>query len=362
MIPISSLKSRVLAAMKIAMVAPVEVRVPPVAYGGIEIVVSILTEELVRRGHDVTLYASGDSITSARLVSVVPEYLRKTKQDPRLFTALNLAKCLEDAENYDVIHNHTNGLALLSTGLVNTPVLTTVHGPMDRDGAFAFLRYKGWYNVISKSAISSVPFTNRLVGEVYNSIDCSEYPFNHGQRGDYLLYFSRFSPEKGAVDAIRVALKLNLPIVLAGNVADRDYFRARILPLVDKRMIRCETEVSQERKIELMLNAKCLLAPLKWAEPFGIFIAEALACGTPVIAYRQGAAPEIVNDGVTGYIVDSFSEMIAAVKKVDRIDSSDCRQRILDNFDVPQLADRYLAVYQRIISKTVHATPKVIVS
>jgi len=348
--------------LKIAMVAPVEVRVPPVAYGGIEIVVSILTEELVRRGHDVTLYASGDSITNARLVAVVPEYLRKTKQDPRFFTALNLIRCLEDARNYDIIHNHTHGLTLLSAGLVDTPVLTTIHGPMERDGIFGFSRYRGWYNVISKSAISSVPLSDHLVGEVYNSIDCSMYPFNYGERGDYLLYFSRFSPEKGAVDAIRVALKLNLPIVLAGNVADRDYFRAKILPLVDKRMIRCETEVSQERKIELMLNAKCLLAPLRWAEPFGIFIAEALACGTPVVAYRQGAAPEIVADGVTGYIVDSFSEMVAAVKKIDQIDSSNCRQSILDNFDVPQLADRYLAVYQKIISKKVHATPKVIVN
>jgi len=349
-------------ALKIAMVAPVEVRVPPVAYGGIELVVSILTEELVRRGHDVTLYASGDSITDAKLISVVPEYLRKSKQDPRFATAVNFVTCLERGNEYDIIHNHTLGLGLLSTTLVKTPVLTTIHGPLLGENLPAFQRYKGWFNVISKSEIRRFLPTSRFVGAIHNSIDCSQYPYNHDKRGDYLLFFSRFSPEKGAEDAIRAALKLDLPLVLAGNVADPQYFKTKILPCVDGRKIRCETEVSSERKKELMLNAKCLVAPLKWPEPFGLFMVEALACGTPVIAYRNGAAPEIILDGKTGFIVDSFNELLSCIKEVDRIDSYACRQLVLDKFDVPQLADSYLAVYKKIISKTIDSAPKVFVN
>jgi glycosyltransferase involved in cell wall biosynthesis len=343
------------------MVAPIEVRVPPVAYGGIEIVVSVLTEELVHRGHDVTLYASGDSITNATLVSVIPEHTRKSKQDTRLFNALNLIKCLENSSEYDVIHSHVVGPGLLSANLVSTPVLTTPHGPLDPESAQIFPYYKGWYNAISKSAASLVPRTERFAGVVYNSIDCSKYPFNHGNRGDYLLFFSRFSPEKGAHDAIRVAKKLGMPLVLAGNISEPAYFKNEILPLVDGKKIRCETEVSPERKKDLMMNARCLLAPITWNEPFGLFMAEAQACGTPVIGNRFGAAPEIVEDGKTGFIVDSLAQMISCVKKVDRIDSQMCRRRILDRFDLPQLADSYLAAYRRIISKTVATAPKVVI-
>jgi len=274
---------------------------------------------------------------------------------------LNFTTCLEHAKEFDIIHNHTLGLGLLSASLVQTPILTTVHGPMDGENALAFQKYEGWYNVISKSAIRTVPRSDRFVGAIYNSIDCSKYPFNYGKRGVYLLFFSRFSPEKGADDAIRAALKLDLPLVLAGNVADHQYFKSKILPYVDGRKIRCETEVTPERKKELMLNAKCLIAPLKWAEPFGIFMAEALACGSPVVAYRNGAAPEIVAHGKTGYIVDTFSEMIARVKEIDRIDSRECRQRILDKFDVPQLADNYLAAYRNIILKRIDTAPNVFV-
>jgi glycosyltransferase involved in cell wall biosynthesis len=236
--------------LKIAMVAPVEIRIPPVDYGGIEIVVSILTEELVRRGHEVTLYASGDSITSAKLISVVPEYLRKSQTNPESSTAANLVTCLEHANEYDIIHNHTVGIGLLSAGLVRTPVLTTLHGPMDTSQAPWFQNYKGWYNVISKSQVAVVPKKTiaKFAGVVYNSIDCSQYPFNRESRGDYLLYFSRFSPEKGALEAIRAAMELDIPLILAGNISNAEFFQKKIRPFIDGRKIRCETKVPPERK------------------------------------------------------------------------------------------------------------------
>lgn len=343
------------------MVAPVEVRVPPVAYGGIELVVSILTEELVRRGHDVTLFASGDSITSARLVSVVPEHLKKKKQDSNFYTTLNLIKCLENSEEFDIIHNHSSTLGLIATSLVKTPVLHTMHIMMDGEMQFAFKNYKGWYNVISKSSIPLVPGGDHFSGVIYNSIDCSKYPFNYGYRGNYLLFFSRFSPEKGAHHAIHASRILGIPVILAGSVTDRNYFKTKVLPYVDNKMIRCETEVTPERKKELMLNAKCLLAPLEWPEIFGLFLAEALACGTPVIAYNQGAAPEIIDDGNTGFVVNTFEEMLSAVKRIDKIDSRECRQQMLDKFDVPRLADNYLQAYRNIISKTLDTAAEVVV-
>jgi glycosyltransferase involved in cell wall biosynthesis len=252
-----------------------------------------------------------------------------------------------------------------SKGRFSTRCGSSKNSCLDNDfepeSALAFQHYKGWYNAISKSAISLVPRKDRFIGVVYNSIDCSQYPFNHGKRGDYLLYFSRFSPEKGAHVAIKIARELGYPLILAGNIADPDYFKENILPFVDEKKIRCETEVSPERKLELMMNAKCLLAPITWPEPFGIFMVEAQACGTPVIAYGLGAAPEIIEHGRTGFIAKSFPEMVSYVKLIDQIDSRKCRQLVLDKFDVPQLADGYLAVYRSIISKTVAAAPKVVV-
>ena len=184
--------------MRIGMVAPLEIRVPPVAYGGIEAVASILTEELVRRGHEVTLFASGDSITGARLVSGVSEFFRKSERSSSVFSLLNMVSCLEKADDFEIIHNHTCDEGLATAGLVKTPMLTTFHGTLKGDSLIAFNHYKGWYNTISKSAKHLLPLKEHFAGVIYNAINCSEYPFNDGARGEYLLFFSRFSPEKGA--------------------------------------------------------------------------------------------------------------------------------------------------------------------
>lgn len=175
------------------------------------------------------------------------------------------------------------------------------------------------------------------------------------------MFLSRFAPEKGAHIAIEVARKLNKRLVLAGNLADKEYFRTRILPYVDGRNIRCEIEVSDIKKKALLANAKCLLAPISWDEPFGLFMIEALACGTPVIASRRGAAPEVIKDRETGFVVDSVGEMIESVKRIDSIDPRKCRKHVLDNFDTPVMVDNYLAAYRRVISRSHDVAPELFV-
>ncbi|MFI5422313.1 MAG: glycosyltransferase, partial [Nitrososphaerales archaeon] len=200
------------------MVAPLEIRVPPVAYGGIELVVSILTEELVRRGHEVTLFASGDSITNAKLLWVVREFFRKSEKSSNVLSLLNMVSCLEKADDFDIIHNHAGAEGLLTAGLVSTPMLTTFHGPLEPDMLIAFDHYRGWYNTISQSARLFLPPKKRYSGVIYNAIDCAQYKFNRGDRGGYLLFFSRFCRDKGPHVAIQVASKLQMPLILAGNL------------------------------------------------------------------------------------------------------------------------------------------------
>jgi glycosyltransferase involved in cell wall biosynthesis len=345
------------------MLAPLEIRVPPVGYGGTEMIVSILTEELVRRGHDITLFASGDSITKAKLISVTLEYLRKNETKSTALPLLNVVTCLELADRFDIIHNHAGIFGMLTAGLSKTPMLTTLHGRMEEETSVAFDHYNGWYNTVSKSARRYFPPKPKFAGVVYNAIDSTDYPFNRGARGDYLLYFSRFCADKGAHLAIKAARKLRLPLVLAGDIhpSEVEYFRAQVKPFIDGKMIKYEPQVDNERKKELMMNAKCLLAPIMWPEPFGLFMVEAQACGSPVVSLAYGAAPEIVRHGETGYVVDSYEEMVRSIREVDRIDSRRCRQFVLDNFDVPVLADNYLKAYNRILTQSSVAAPELVV-
>ncbi len=339
--------------MRIAMIAPLEMRVPPVAYGGIELVVSLLTEELVGRGHQVTLFASGDAVTSANLASICPRSLRGSDRHVAMLTMLNVVSCLERGDEFDIIHNHTCFEGLATAGLVRTPVLTTLHGGLTGDWLFLFEHYKGWFNTISHSAKALLPPKERFAGVIYNSIDVSSYPFNGGQRDDYLLFLSRISTEKGPHLAIELARRLSMRLIIAGNVhpLDNEYFQSEVLPNVDGDMILYAGEVDYYRKRELMLQARCLLAPICWDEPFGLFMVEAMACGTPVVAFNRGAAPEVVKHGETGFIVTTLDEMAEAVAEVDRIDPRRCREHVQQSFGVSRMGDDYLAAYDRILSE-----------
>ena len=334
--------------MRIAILAPLEIRVPPVAYGGTELVVSLLTEELVRRGHDVTLFASGDSITTARLVPGSPRYLRGSAQEGELLSLMNAVSCLEEADRFDVIHNHTMPEGLALAGFVDTPVLTTLHGRPKGTARELFERYRGWYVTISRSARALLPPKGRFAGVIHNAIDCASYPFDDSPRDDHLLFLSRINEEKGPHLAIQLARRLGRKLVIAGNAdaEDRVFLEQEVLPHVDGRQIRYVGEADARTKRELLSRASCLVAPITWDEPFGLFLAEAMACGTPVVAIRRGAVPEVVLHGETGFVARDLDEMAEFVDRVDEIDPARCRRHVEENFDVPRMADDYLAAYR----------------
>ena len=341
--------------MRIGMIAPLEMRVPPVAYGGIELVVSLLTEELVRRGHDVTLFASGDSVTDARLISSSPTSLRGTDADRATLGMMNVSACLARADSFDVIHNHTGYEGMVAAGLASRPMLSTIHGIPGGDWPTVFANYQGWYNTLSWSFKRRLPFKPGFAGVIHNGLDIDSYPFNgDAGRGDHLLFLSRISREKGAHLAISVARKLGRRLVLAGNVAsqDEEYFRTYVLPQIDGDQVQYVGEVDYDRKREVLQQPHCLLAPLTWEEPFGLFMVEALACGTPVVGLNRGSVSEVVKHGETGFVVDTLEEMTVAVGRVDSIDRWACRLDAQRRFGYRTMVDRYVAAYERVTSET----------
>jgi len=343
--------------MRIGMIAPLEMRVPPLGYGGTELMVSLLTEELIRRGHEVTLFASGDSKTTAKLVAGTEQFLRGRKGDKRILTMLNVTACLERADEFDLIHNHTCFEGLATAGLVETPMLTTLHGGLADDWILLFERYRGWYNTISRSAKRLLPQKKRFAGVIHNAIDVRSYPFNGGARDATLLYLSRISREKGTHLAIEVARRVGQPLIIAGNVddADRRYFVNEVRPRIDGRLVTYVGEADAITKRELLATARCLLAPVTWDEPFGLFLVEAMACGTPVVALRRGSIPEVVEDGVTGYVVDSVEGMCEALQRLNAISPEACRKHVEEHFDLPRMADDYVAAYARILESSLES-------
>lgn len=338
--------------MRIGIIAPLEMRVPPVGYGGTELVVSLLTEELVQRGHRMTLFASGDSVTSAELVPGSPEFLRGKPREKAVFNLRNVVNCLERAAEFDIIHNHTVLEGLSTAGLTATPMLTTLHGDLKNDWRQLFMEYRGWYNTISHSAKRLLPKKNRFAGVVYNAIDVATYPFNGASRDDTLLFLSRISHEKGPHVAIEVARKLGARLVIAGNIdtPDEPYFKEMVLPRIDGDQIKFIGEADATVKRELMASACCLVAPILWDEPFGLFMAEAMACGTPVVVFNRGSAPEVVADKVTGFVVSTIDEMVEAIRHTGEIDKTACRRHVEERFDAPRMCQDYLQAYDAVLN------------
>ncbi|HUX87179.1 MAG TPA: glycosyltransferase family 4 protein [Chloroflexota bacterium] len=339
--------------MRVALASPPWERVPPTAYGGIEVVVSLLAEGLVHRGHDVTLYASGDSVTSGRLQAVCPKPLRVTNvENPLPYQLVHLAAVLAEADQFDIIHNHCGEMLMAFSGLTSTPMLTTIHGPMTSDTQIVWDHYTGYYNAISESARNGFP-DFRYLGVVYNGIDVASFPFSD-QKDDYLLFLGRISAEKGTHFAIDVAQATGRRLIIAGKIdrVDREYYEQQIAPRIDGSQIVLWGEADADAKRQLFARALCLLHPITWPEPFGLVMAEAMACGTPVIAFRRGSVPEVVEDGQTGVIVDSLDEMIAAVGLVDQIDPSRCRRHVESQFSADQMVAGYEHLYQTVRGAT----------
>ncbi len=340
--------------MKIAQVAPLYESVPPKAYGGTERVVSYLTETLVQMGHRVTLFASGDSVTSANLVPVVPRGLRldPAGRDPLVWHTIMMDMVLEDAPSFEVIHFHTDVLHLPLVGRCPTPCVATAHGRLDLpDLQPLFRRFARQPMVsISDSQRSPLAWLNWRA-TVHHGLPLGLYSF-HPQPQDYFAFVGRISPEKRVDRAIGIARACRTRLCIAAKVdpADREYFACAIEPLLDDPLVTWLGEVGDADKDDLIGHARALLMPIDWPEPFGLVMIEALACGTPVIAWRHGAVPEIVDDGVTGFVVDSMQEAIAAAGRIGTISRQRCREAFERRFSARVMARAYLDVYRELIA------------
>ena len=330
------------------MLAPISWRVPPRHYGPWEQFVSLLTEGLVKRGVDVTLFASADSVTRARLVGTAPTgYSEDPALDPKVWEGLHIAAVFERAEEFDVIHNSFDFLPLTYSGLVDTPVLTTIHGFSSERIVPVFEKYnrRGYY-----VAISDADRHPRLdyLATIHHGIDMDEFPLQLAP-GDYLLFFGRIHPDKGTVEAIEVAERAGLPLRIAGIIQDAEYFERLVEPRLDGDRIRYLGPVGREQRGELLGGARALLHLINFDEPFGFSVVEAMACGTPVIARPRGSLPELIRHGENGYLVGSLDEAVAAVDSSQQLDGIAVRASVEDRFSAERMSDDYLAAYQRVV-------------
>jgi glycosyltransferase involved in cell wall biosynthesis len=340
--------------MRIAQVAPLYERVPPALYGGTERVVSYLTEELVRLGHDVTLFASGDSVTAARLWSPCRQALRL---DPTCHDSLAphvqmLGFVYHQASAFDVIHCHTDYLGLPLARFVRTPTLLTLHGRLDiPELAPLYAEYRE-VPLISISNAQRTPLPDaHWVATAYHGLPSNLYQYVPRSE-DYLLFLGRISPEKRPDIAIRVARRAGVPLRIAAKVdpVDCDYFEREIRPLLDDPLIDFIGEVGEEAKRTVLGSARALLFPIDWPEPFGLVLIEALACGTPVIARPRGSVPEVVQHGETGWLCDTEDEMVAAVQRLGELDRARCRAAFDSRFTAAIMTARYVHLYQQLLS------------
>jgi glycosyltransferase involved in cell wall biosynthesis len=338
------------AQLKVGMLAPISWRVPPRHYGPWEQFVSLLTEGLVERGVDVTLFASADSVTSARLVGTVPTgYSEDERLDAKVWEATHIATVFERAEEFDLIHNSFDFLPLTYSGLVETPVVTTIHGFSSERIVPVYERYNdlGYY-----VAISDADRHPRLdyAATIHHGIDMGLFPLR-ATPGDYLLFFGRIHPDKGVEEAIEVAGRVGLPLMIAGIVQDRAYFERCVAPNVDGERVAYIGPVGPAMRGELLGGAKALLHLINFEEPFGFSVVESMACGTPVIARRRGSMPELVRDAENGYLVESLDEAVRSVRLAERLDRGAVRSSVEHRFSVARMVDEYLALYRRISSE-----------
>ena len=342
--------------MRIAQVAPLWERVPPPNYGGTELVVSRLTDELVRRGHDVTLFASGDSQTLARLEAVCPCSLRSQPQvkDYAAYELVELSQVYEQAGEFDLIHSHIGIAALAIAPLVTTPTLHTLHGDFTLDNSQLFTRHREQPYISISNAQRQLDLN--YIQTVYNGIDLQDYPFQaQPQNPPYLAFLGRMTPEKGSQHAIAIAKQTGWQLQLAGKIdaAAAQFFEQEIAPQIDGKQIKYLGEVNHAQKVELLANAVVTLFPVTWREPFGLVMIESMATGTPVIGMNLGSVPEVIAHGKTGIVCQSLAEMAAMIPTAVELDRQLCRNHIENKFSVTQMVDGYEAAYQKLLASRI---------
>lgn len=336
--------------MKIAQVAPLAESVPPKFYGGTERIVSYLTEELVRQGHQVTLFASGDSQTAARLIPCCEEALRLDERvhDRLVHHVYMLERVIQMASEFDVIHYHIDYLHFPLSRRILTPSVTTLHGRLDRPDIFPLYREFAEMPLVSISDSQRTPLAEaNWVGTVYHGLPESLYQFHSGP-GKYLAFLGRMSREKRPDRAIEIAKAVGTPIKFAAKVdkQDREFFESTVKPKMDGPLIEFIGEIGEKDKNEFLGNALALLFPIDWPEPFGLVMIESLACGTPVVAFASGSVPEIIEHGKTGYVVHTIEEGIEATREALSLDRRVCRQEFERRFTVQRMVEDYVRIYQ----------------
>ena len=334
--------------VRVAMLAPISWRVPPRHYGPWEQFVSLLTEGLVARGVDVTLFATGDSLTAARLVSVVA---RGWSEDPgldaKVAECLHIAAAFERAGEFDLIHNSFDFLPLSYSGLVSTPVLTTIHGFSSPSIVPVYEKYNRRSAYVAISNADRHPSLDYLA-TIHHGIDTDAFHL-HPAPGGYLLFFGRIHPDKGAAEAIEVATEVGMPLVVAGIVQDQAYFDACVAPHIDGERVRFLGAVGPDERAQILGGATALLHLIGFDEPFGLSVVEAMACGTPVIAFRRGSMPELIDEGRTGFLVDTTEQAVAAVGLARHVDRQAVRKVAVARFGVDRMVDKYLAAYGQLL-------------
>ncbi len=330
------------------MLAPISWRTPPRAYGPWELVTSLLTEALVARGVDVTLFATLDSITAGRLDGVVPRaYSEDPSVDAKVAEALHVGHVFERAADFDLIHNQADFIPLVFSRLVETPVVTTIHGFSSPRIVPVFKRYEDRVSYVAISKADRAPDL-RYAATIHHGIPVDDFPFDP-QGSDDLLFFGRMHPDKGAAEAVQVARETGRRLVMCGIVQDEGYFRDRVEPFVDGDRIVYRGAVGGEDRTRALGSARALLHLIGFDEPFGLSVVEAMACGTPVIAFDRGSMPELIDQGVTGFLVKTVEEAIEAVGRIGEIDRAACRRAVEARFSVDRMADAYLALYRRLL-------------
>jgi glycosyltransferase involved in cell wall biosynthesis len=346
--------------LKIAQLAPLWETIPPKKYGGIEIIIAAITNELVKRGHDVTLFASGNSKTKAKLASVFTKSLLENNIDwyHRSHNLINAANTFSKAEEFDIIHNHAGDNALFFTQTTKTPVLTTLHNVLpipNKNNSDEYITFK-YYS--QKTNFVSISFNQRkhtdinfnYIDTIYNGININEFIFRSKPQ-DYFVWLGRIHYGKGMWNAVHATQISKNKLIVAGNItcqSDEEYFQS-VKAMIDGKNIKYIGEVGLKRKNIVLGGARALLFPTIWEEPFGLVMIEAMACGTPVIAFERGSVSEVIKDGITGFIVKNEAEMIEAMKNVDKIDRSKCRKYIEKYFTIEKMVDAYERVYEKII-------------
>ena len=334
--------------IRLAMLSPISWRTPPRHYGPWESVVSLLTEQLVKMGLEVTLFATGDSQTSGHLVAVCPRsYSEDSSANPKVAECLHISEVFERSADFDLIHNHFDFLPLTYSALIETPVLTTIHGFSSPSIIPVYEKYNDRSHYVAVSEADKSPELNYLA-TIHHGIDVAQFPFSNSG-GKYLLFFGRIHPEKGVHEAIQVAQRVGMKLLIAGIIQDQAYFEKFVEPYIDGTTVEYLGAIGPARRPWVLGQALALLHLISFDEPFGLSVVESMACGTPVIAFGRGSMPEIIGHGETGYIVEDTNQAVEAVAAVRSIDRSACRDAVEKRFSDTRMAQDYVRAYQEIL-------------